>query len=107
RAVRWLGRVARLGARALAGPQRIGLGSLREAIGVLPLQLEHALGVVEQRLARTMEERLLAGRVQVPKLMLQRLIVQLTRIEAELPRHDSPLPSGSRSTTLPAPAQPT
>ena len=66
--LRQLSRLSRLGTRALAGPQRIGLGSLREAVGVLPLQLEHALGVVEQRLARSMEERLLAGRVQVPKL---------------------------------------
>ena len=68
--LRSLGRLSRLGTRALASPQRVGLGSLREAVGVLPLQLEHALGVVEQRLARTMEERLLAGRVQVPKLTL-------------------------------------
>ena len=36
------------------------------------------------------EERLLTGRVQVAQLALQCLIVQLMRIEAELPRHSRP-----------------
>src|SRR5215218_2665712 len=84
------GGLTRLGPGALAGSQRVGLGPFREPVGVFPLQLEHALGVVEQRLARAAEERLLTGRVQVAQLALQCLIVQLMRIEAELPRHGSP-----------------
>src|SRR5919107_6403538 len=82
-----------LGPGAPAGPQGVSLGPLWEPVGVLPLQLEHALGVVEERLTRAVEERLLAGRVQVAELALQRFIVQLMRIKTELPRHGSPLPS--------------
>src|SRR6266542_416809 len=77
-------------AGASAGPERVGLGLLWEPDGVLALQLQHALGVVQQRLARAVEERLLAGRVQIAELTLQRLVVQPMRIEAELVRHGSP-----------------
>src|SRR5215211_8201513 len=84
------GGLPRLGPGALAGPQPVGLGPLREPVGIFTLQLEHALGMVEERLARAVEERLLTGRVQVAQLALQCLVVQLMRIEAELPRHGSP-----------------
>ena len=62
------GRLSRLGPRALAGPQRVGLGPFREPVGVFPLHLEHAVGVVEKRLARAVEERLLPGRIAEPVL---------------------------------------
>src|SRR5919204_4320761 len=91
------GRLPRLDPGAPTGPQGVGLGPLREPVGVLALQLEHALGVVEQRLARAVEERLLAGGVQVAQLALEGLVVQLVRVEAELPRHGSLLPSPSPS----------
>src|SRR4029450_11499971 len=57
----WLpaGRVPRLGPGALAGPQRISLVALREPVGVLALQLQHALGVVEERLTAAVKEGLL------------------------------------------------
>jgi hypothetical protein len=87
RPARWL---PRLDPGALARPQRVGLGPLREPAGVLALQLQHALGVVEQRLTRTVEERLLAGRVQVAQLAFQRRIVQPIRGKTELPCHGSP-----------------
>src|SRR5215211_1747878 len=84
------GGLPRLGPGALVSPQPVGLGPLREPVGIFTLQLEHALGMVEERLARAVEERLLTGRVQVAQLALQCLVVQLMRIEAELPRHGSP-----------------
>src|SRR6266498_2971436 len=70
------GRLPRLDPGALAGPQRVGLGPLREPAGVLLLQLQHAVGVIEERLARAVEERLLAGRVQVAELAFQRRVFQ-------------------------------
>jgi hypothetical protein len=41
--------------------------------------------VVQERLARAVEDGLIAGRVQIVQLALQRLVVQPMRIEAELP----------------------
>jgi hypothetical protein len=96
------GRLSRLAPGALAGPQHVDSRPLREPVGILPLQLEHPLGVVEERLTRAVEERLLPSRVQLAELALQRLIVQLMWIQAELPRHGSPLPPSSRPTPSPA-----
>jgi tetratricopeptide (TPR) repeat protein len=98
-----VGWLPRLGPSAPTGPQGVGLGPLRKPVGVLALQLEHALSMVEERLAAAVEEGLLAGRVQVAELALQRLVLQPMRIEAELPRHGSPLhpAAGRRRGLLP------